>query len=205
MMGSMIGMLLPLMALGGPEDVVSFSARIDAEEVKRGGKYEIVLEVSFKDGQSASDAGVPAPILQIDVPKSVRLSGKVLRSYRQQAENEFLQAPFERLIEEPTTRIGFRMTKTPARTDRVFLNLLAYVRGTDGEFFIRRRLELALEAGAEGKPVSAAASSWGGDDMLQIGDEAPDFTLPKADGSKVTLSDFRGKKSVIVTTYRAFW
>jgi peroxiredoxin Q/BCP len=38
--------------------------------------------------------------------------------------------------------------------------------------------------------------------ILQPGDPAPDFTLPDADGSKVSLSDFRGRR-VIVYVYPA--
>lgn len=33
--------------------------------------------------------------------------------------------------------------------------------------------------------------------MLQIGTQAPDFTLPDKDGNPVTLSSFRGKKVVL--------
>ncbi|MGN1104683.1 MAG: thioredoxin-dependent thiol peroxidase [Candidatus Coproplasma sp.] len=33
--------------------------------------------------------------------------------------------------------------------------------------------------------------------MLQIGQKAPDFTLPDKDGNPVTLSDFSGKKVVL--------
>ena len=36
---------------------------------------------------------------------------------------------------------------------------------------------------------------------LQPGDMAPDFTLPSTVGDKVTLSDYRGKKSVILLFY----
>lgn len=36
---------------------------------------------------------------------------------------------------------------------------------------------------------------------LQIGDRAPDFTLTSATGETVTLSDFRGKKPVVVYFY----
>jgi peroxiredoxin len=36
---------------------------------------------------------------------------------------------------------------------------------------------------------------------LQPGDIAPDFTLPSTVGEKVTLSDYRGKKSVILLFY----
>ena len=33
--------------------------------------------------------------------------------------------------------------------------------------------------------------------MLQIGDKAPDFTLPDADNNSVSLSNFIGKKIVL--------
>src|SRR6202035_1110652 len=36
---------------------------------------------------------------------------------------------------------------------------------------------------------------------LKIGDSAPDFTLPSTVGDKVTLSDYRGKKSVLLLFY----
>lgn len=33
--------------------------------------------------------------------------------------------------------------------------------------------------------------------LLQIGDQAPDFTLPDQDGTPVTLSDLRGQTVVV--------
>ncbi|HPY25636.1 MAG TPA: redoxin domain-containing protein, partial [Mycobacterium sp.] len=33
---------------------------------------------------------------------------------------------------------------------------------------------------------------------LEVGSEAPDFTLKDQDGQPVTLSDFRGKKNVLL-------
>jgi len=33
--------------------------------------------------------------------------------------------------------------------------------------------------------------------MLDIGDTAPDFTLPSHTGDKVSLKDFRGKKLIL--------
>lgn len=36
---------------------------------------------------------------------------------------------------------------------------------------------------------------------LKVGDTAPDFTLTDTDGNKVKLSDFRGKKSVVLAFY----
>ena len=40
---------------------------------------------------------------------------------------------------------------------------------------------------------------------IKIGDLAPDFTLEGADGQTITLSDFRGKKSVVLVFYRGYW
>src|SRR5439155_1412434 len=38
---------------------------------------------------------------------------------------------------------------------------------------------------------------------IRVGEEAPDFTLPSHLGAKVTLSDFRGKKNVVLAFYPA--
>src|SRR5579871_2161901 len=38
---------------------------------------------------------------------------------------------------------------------------------------------------------------------LKVGDEAPDFTLPDTDGKPVKLSDFRGKKTVVLAFFVA--
>ena len=36
---------------------------------------------------------------------------------------------------------------------------------------------------------------------LQVGDKAPDFTLPATTGGEITLADYVGKKPVIVFFY----
>ncbi len=36
---------------------------------------------------------------------------------------------------------------------------------------------------------------------LEIGDKAPDFTLPSTNGQRISLSDFRGKKLVLLEFY----
>ena len=38
---------------------------------------------------------------------------------------------------------------------------------------------------------------------LKVGDEAPDFTLPSTSGQPVKLSDFRGKKAVVLAFFPA--
>jgi len=40
---------------------------------------------------------------------------------------------------------------------------------------------------------------------LQIGDKAPDFTLSAVDGSKVSLSQYLGKKNVVISFVPAAW
>jgi peroxiredoxin len=36
---------------------------------------------------------------------------------------------------------------------------------------------------------------------LKVGDKAPDFTLPDQNGNKVKLSNFLGKKNVVLAFY----
>jgi len=38
---------------------------------------------------------------------------------------------------------------------------------------------------------------------LDIGDQAPDFSLPATTGGKISLSQFRGKKLVLIEFYGA--
>jgi cytochrome oxidase Cu insertion factor (SCO1/SenC/PrrC family) len=40
---------------------------------------------------------------------------------------------------------------------------------------------------------------------IKAGQPAPDFTLEDSDGKAITLSDFRGKKSVVLVFYRGYW
>lgn len=45
----------------------------------------------------------------------------------------------------------------------------------------------------------------GGLKMVKIGEIAPDFTLPSHNGPKVTLSQFRGSKNVVLAFYPLDW
>jgi hypothetical protein len=42
-------------------------------------------------------------------------------------------------------------------------------------------------------------------DRVQVGQEAPDFTLASLAGPLVTLSDYRGAKNVVLVFYRGHW
>jgi peroxiredoxin len=40
---------------------------------------------------------------------------------------------------------------------------------------------------------------------VKAGQPAPDFTLENFDGKSISLSDFRGKKNVVLVFYRGHW
>lgn len=40
---------------------------------------------------------------------------------------------------------------------------------------------------------------------VNVGDEAPDFTLEKEAGKTVSLSEYRGQKTVVLVFYRGHW
>jgi len=42
-------------------------------------------------------------------------------------------------------------------------------------------------------------------ERVKVGQTAPDFTLEDVDGKSLTLSDFRGKKTVALVFYRGYW
>ncbi len=42
-------------------------------------------------------------------------------------------------------------------------------------------------------------------ERVKFGQPAPDFILEDANGKKVSLSDFRGKKKVVLVFYRGHW
>jgi cytochrome oxidase Cu insertion factor (SCO1/SenC/PrrC family) len=63
---------------------------------------------------------------------------------------------------------------------------------------IRRRGLLRLLLAAAGVGLVARVAG-----ALEIGEQAPDFTLPATTGEKISLSQFRGKKLVVVEFYVA--
>ena len=42
-------------------------------------------------------------------------------------------------------------------------------------------------------------------ERVKVGSPAPDFTLEGVDGKQIALSDYRGKKSVLLVFYRGHW
>ena len=57
------------------------------------------------------------------------------------------------------------------------------------------KLGAALMVLALAVPLAAGAAA------LKVGDKAPDFTLPDQNGNKVKLSEFVGKKNVVLAFY----
>lgn len=202
-------LLLPLLIGGGemPDDAFVVTATLAADTLEVGGDYEIVIEVKLKEGWSASDSGIPKPMLQIDVPKCVKLSGKVLKDFRELSRNEFLQEPYERLITDGKSTVRFKLTRKPGANDSIALNVMAYLSDDpkNNAYYVRRRLELPLEPGAVAQAGDASKSDWGKQKVLQIGDKAKVFSLPQADGKKIKLRTYLGKKNILITTYRAYW
>ena len=203
-------LLLSAILLGSPPpaETMKISAQLAADELQIGPEYEIVLRVSTQQGWSASKSGVPAPVLQLDVPASVQLVGKVLTAHKELRKNEFLQAPFERLLKNPEERIKFKLVSKPEADERIALNVLAYVSEDPATnvYLIRRRLVLPLTPHAVATESDASKSDWGPDqELLQIGQPAADFNLPKAYDPPLSLGQYLGAKKVVVTTYRAFW
>ena len=42
-------------------------------------------------------------------------------------------------------------------------------------------------------------------DRIKVGQAAPNFALENVEGQAVNLSDFRGKKAVVLVFYRGYW
>lgn len=192
-------------------EVVQVSARMTTDKVTADLTRSFEVQLDVADGWTIAEAGHERAFLQIDVPLSVTLAGKVLETHRDLARNGFMAAPYERQIDPGATRVEFTVTARPGVEDRLGLNIMAYVSRTGGgdPFFFRHRLELPLSAAAVAEDGDAANSAWGpdgqGTDGLRIGARADEVALPRADGSVVKLSDYAGEKNVILTTYRAFW
>jgi peroxiredoxin Q/BCP len=63
---------------------------------------------------------------------------------------------------------------------------------------VRTRLKSTLITAAFGLIVSSAAQA------VEVGEPAPDFTLPGSDGQSYTLSELRGQHVVIAFFPKAF-
>ena len=195
-----------LAATATPDDTFSVAARMPDGPLTVGATFEINVTYQVAPETSAAAAGIPAPLLQIQPGDSVELIGDVLRTRKQLSRNEFLEAPFERLLKKEKTAIPFKLVSKPSSEDAMEFNVVAYLTDAGGEqWFVRKRLRLPLRGGAVSESVAHSYSDWGRTPTLQIGQKAKAFRLVAADGETVALADYLGHKNVVVTTYRAHW
>ncbi len=193
-----IGLLQP--------SAVELSAKFDADELKVGQTYQLEFKWDVTSESAVDQAGVPVPLIQIDVPDSIELVGKELKEHKELSKNEFLYAPFERALESKTESIEFKLISAPAAGDHIAINFIAYSTAKDGTSqFIRKRLAVPVVAKAEGKEVEIGDAAWGRNNFGKIGEQVKPISIPQADGTKVDLGDILGKSNLIITTYRAFW
>ena len=82
------------------------------------------------------------------------------------------------------------------RTFRVVLSL-AVVLGIGTWFVVASEPRLGPRDGLELSGVDTG--------RVAVGDFAPDFSLLNYEGTVTTLSDFRGKKNVVLQFYRGYW
>lgn len=66
-----------------------------------------------------------------------------------------------------------------------------------------KKIHLAVLSSALAGALLAQAPAPPPKTHLKVGDMAPDFVLPSTMGGKVKLSDFRGKKTVVVAFFPA--
>jgi len=198
--------------VSGP--VLRATASMPAPTLVVGQQYELVLRMELGEGWSASQAGIPSAILQIDPPASIDLVGNKLTTYDQLKRNEFLEEPWERLMDSDEQRVSFTLLAEPAEGETIGLNVVAYLASTQlGEddsdpelLFVRRRVDLPLAPGAKAETSTVSRrSNWGVNGTLQIGDKAEAFELPRADGSTLALADLLGEVPLVITIYRAYW
>lgn len=66
---------------------------------------------------------------------------------------------------------------------------------------------LQFEVAGQVKPEPKDGANLAPADLNRVkpGAEAPDFTLENHDGRTITLSDYRGKKHVVLVFYRGYW
>lgn len=187
-------------------DVVEISAKIEAETLQVGQTHVLSFDWDIPSKATIDQAGIPVPLIQIDVPDSVELIGKVLTEHKKLAKNEFLRAPYERAVETKSSKIEFKLIAPPKDGDQIAINFMAYATLADGAVrFVRKRLAVPVTAHAVGKEVAIGDASWGKNNLVKVGEKVKPISLPQADGTQVDLGDMLGKSNILITTYRAFW
>jgi hypothetical protein len=174
------------------------------------------LRIQMGEGASSTDSGIPGFIVQLDPPKGLRLLGDPVVKFEELRDNEFLMEPWERLVTEESTQIGFAVEAGFDPSSTLGVNVVGYVASGGKEAFLRRRFELKIENGAVAALGDPTNSSWGPfEDVapdkrpLVIGDKAPGFTGPmlghEGTLAKGSLGESLDRGPLIVATYRGHW
>ena len=77
-----------------------------------------------------------------------------------------------------------------------------FLHGQPGPRRARLLIAALLAALAAAPEVLHASASSG---RIEVGQEAPDFTLKSPDGSVHRLADLRGKKNLVLVFFRGTW
>lgn len=170
------------------------------------------IDASFRtQTDEAWQKGLRKPILQLEVPASVKLvpippSGGAKKTAAEKI-NQSLEQPFGRLLTDKTTQIAFQLLSEPQPGDTIGINVVSYAETGNPEeaTLIRHRLQMPIAAGAKATKSTVERSSWGTRDTIAIGDKAPAFDLPTGDGKRLKLTEYIGSKPIFLLTYRASW
>ena len=138
-------------------------------------------------------------------------------SMKEQKHLDELQGNLDRIHDldvwsTPTVIINGKMIKG-ARPYEVYQKAIEEALGSSGRSGIAHRIALVTlavigpaealagdgEFGRGKVPLWVAASKLKPTNDLKVGMEAPDFTLPDTRGGEITLSNFRGKKNVLIS------
>ena len=139
---------------GVPADDVEVRARMGDGILSPGTTHTFTVEFVVPEGTTASEAGLPSPFLQLDVPPGVTLT-------EPPSEKEHISMPFERMIEGASVEIPFAVDEGLAADATLGLVVTAYLSDDETKRFLRRRLELPLSRGAVAREGDADDSSWG--------------------------------------------
>lgn len=185
-----------------PDNAVQFTAVLKADALTVGQEY--VLEVSATpdaaQGFSFTGRRSVAPILQLKVSDSVRVSGPG-RS------RDYLRPPYELQLPGGKGQVRFTLTSAPKPRDAILLNFAGYIQSADKKhtWLVRKRGMVALKPGATLEALPAGRGEWQDASTLALGDKAVAFKLPDKDGKVLDLNTYLGKKNIILLTYRAHW
>ncbi len=183
------------------------STIVTRAQMTRGPDYSILIEFDLSADANRERIELTSPIVQLDVPESVRLNGPRRETHDHMRWSGFIEEPFEWLVEEGKVKVSFNLRKDVPPGTTIGLSFTAFVRIDDGanDYFLRRRLELPVRANSKSIPGDARDSAWGENAARwRIGDVVRPFSLPRADGSRFDASEHLGKRRIVLVTYRGY-